>query len=187
MRVALLDACVLYTPALRDFLLRLAAGGVYRPRWTDAIHDEWIGSALKNRPDINPSQLARTRALMNQVDSHCLVTGYEGHISALRLPDANDRHVLATALHANADFLVTFNLRDFPASTLDSFGIQALHPDAFVCMLFDAMPEAFLTAAAKHRASLKRPTKNADEYVMTLKQNGLKQIALRLEPHREAL
>lgn len=38
--VAVLDACVLYPPSLRDFLLWLAAGFVYDLRLTDAIHDE---------------------------------------------------------------------------------------------------------------------------------------------------
>src|SRR5690348_13371154 len=37
-----LDACVLYPAPLRDFLLELAGSGIFRARWTEAIHDEWI-------------------------------------------------------------------------------------------------------------------------------------------------
>ena len=176
MTVALLDACVLYPPALRNLLLWLAAGGVYRPRWSDAIHDEWIRNVLADRPDITPAQLARTRDLMNKTDALALVTGYEALISTLHLPDADDRHVLAAAIHANAAFLVTFNLRDFPASALAPFCIQALHPDAFLCTLFDATPETFLAAVAKHRASLIRPPETADEYLTTLQRNGLRRL-----------
>jgi hypothetical protein len=43
----------------------------------------------------------------------------------LTLPDADDRHVLAAAIRAEADVIVTFNLGDFPAETLKRYGIEA--------------------------------------------------------------
>src|SRR2546423_8524480 len=98
MTAALLDACVLYPAALRDLLLWLAAELVYRPRWTDAIHEEWIGNLLENRPDLSSKTLERTRELMDRVDPESLVAGYERHIANLTLPDSNDRHVAAAAI-----------------------------------------------------------------------------------------
>ena len=77
---------------------------------------------------MTPAHLARTRRLMDQVNPRCLVTGYEARISALTLPDEGDRHVLAAALHAGADVIVTFNLRHFPRKTLAPFGVRALAP-----------------------------------------------------------
>lgn len=59
------DACVLYPAPLRDFLMRLAMTDLYRARWTDMIHDEWIRNVLKQRPDLKPENLDRTRALIN--------------------------------------------------------------------------------------------------------------------------
>ena len=53
------------------------------------------------------------------MDEHvpdCLVTGYEPLISGLSLPDADDRHVLAAAIHVGASLIITYNLSDFPAS-----------------------------------------------------------------------
>ena len=44
------DACVLYPSALRDFLIQLAMADLFKARWTDHIHDEWIRNLLKNRP-----------------------------------------------------------------------------------------------------------------------------------------
>jgi hypothetical protein len=38
--VVVLDACVLYPAAQRDFFMWLAAGGVIRAYWTNEIHDE---------------------------------------------------------------------------------------------------------------------------------------------------
>jgi hypothetical protein len=35
------------------------------------------------------------------------------------LPPGSDRHVLAVAIHIGADYIVTFNLDDFPAAQLD--------------------------------------------------------------------
>lgn len=62
----ILDACALYPAPLRDFLMELAAGGLFRAKWTDQIHDEWIRNVLKNREDLTPEQLLRTKQLMNQ-------------------------------------------------------------------------------------------------------------------------
>jgi hypothetical protein len=49
----ILDACVLYPAPLRDFLMHLALAELFRARWTNAIHDEWMGNLLKQRPDTN--------------------------------------------------------------------------------------------------------------------------------------
>jgi predicted nucleic acid-binding protein len=111
---ALYDACVLYPAPLRDFLMRLALTDMYRARWTDRINDEWIGAVLRSRPDLKPEQLERTRSLMNESIRDCLVTEYDSLIDALTLPDPDDRHVVAAAIRARADVIVTFNLNDFP-------------------------------------------------------------------------
>lgn len=44
------DACVLYPAPLRDFLMRLALTDLYRARWTDMIHDEWMSNVLSHSP-----------------------------------------------------------------------------------------------------------------------------------------
>jgi len=41
----------------------------------------------------------------------CLVTGYEDLIAAINLPDPDDRHVLAAAIRAGAEAIVTDDLR----------------------------------------------------------------------------
>lgn len=95
---ALSDACVLYPAPLRDLLMHLALTDLFRAKWTDQIHDEWIRSVLEQRPDLRREQLERTRQLMNAHVRDCLVTGYEDLIPALSLPDPDDRHVLAAAI-----------------------------------------------------------------------------------------
>lgn len=62
----------------------------------------------------------------------CLVTGYEPLVDGLKLPDANDRHVLAAAIKAGAQVIVTRNLKDFSAGVLQPWGVDAKSPDDFV-------------------------------------------------------
>ena len=97
------DACVLYPAPLRDLLMHLALTDLYRARWTDMIHDEWTQNLLQRRPDIRPEDLARTRRLMNDNVRDALISGFDHLIGAIQLPDPDDRHVLATAIHGGGD------------------------------------------------------------------------------------
>lgn len=182
-RIVLYDACVLYPAPLRDLLMQLALTDLFQARWTDAIHDEWTRSVLADRLDVTPESLARCRRLMDEHVPDCLVTGYEPLILTLTLPDPDDRHVLAAAIHGGAESIVTFNLGDFPASVLDQFHIEAVHPDEFVARLWDEQPAAVLQAARLHRASLRRPAKTPAEYLATLEQCRLVETIGRLRPH----
>lgn len=184
---AVLDACVLYPPSLRDLLMRLAVAGAYAPRWTEEIHAEWIRNVLADNPSVTPTQLDRTRRLMNQTIPNCVVSGYEVRMADLSLPDANDRHVLAAAIEAQAPLIVTFNLSDFPIAVLRTYGVRAIHPDRFLSGLFDEDFALFLQAVQAHRASLHHPPKDAAGYVQTLRTNRLKELALRLEANLSRL
>ncbi len=154
---ALYDANVLYPATLRDLLMRLALTDLYRAKWSNDIHDEWMRNLLAKRPNLNREDLERTRDLMNSHVRDCLATGYENLIPALELPDPDDRHVLAAAIVSHADVIVTFNLRDFPANTLDAYGIEAQHPDEFVMHLVDLDETAVLQAVKRQLAALRNP------------------------------
>ena len=132
---SIFDANVLFSAALRDTFVQLAIDGVYQAFWTDEIHGEWMRNVLLQKRNATPAQLQRTRYLMELHLPDARVENYQSLIEALSLPDANDRHVLAAALVAQAENIVTFNLSDFPNSTLQLFGIEAVHPDAFLCDL----------------------------------------------------
>lgn len=169
----LYDACVLYPAPIRDLLLQLATTGLFRARWTDEIHEEWIRSLLAVRPDLGREQLERTRDLMNAHADDCLVTGYEELIPTLSLPDPADRHVLAGAIHAGASLIVTFNLRHFPGDALEKHEIEAQHPDEFISQLLAVDPSAVCLAARQHRERLRNPPKSIEEYLGTLARHGL--------------
>jgi predicted nucleic acid-binding protein len=171
--IALLDANVLYPAELRSFLMYLAVPGIYRAKWSNDIHEEWMSNLLLNRPDLTKKQLERTRELMDKNAPDALVTGYDGLIPSLSLPDAKDRHVLAAAIQGNAGVIVTNNLKDFPAESLQEFEIEAQSPDEFVLNLLDLAAEDVYEAAEAHRLSLKKPAKTVAEYLSTLESQGL--------------
>ncbi len=162
------DACVLYPAPVRDLLVQLATANLFRARWTDAIHEEWIENVLKNRPDLTRQQMERTRALMDSAVMDCLVSGYEYLIPVAHLPDADDRHILAAAIHAKADAVVTYNLRDFPSDILAKHDQEAIHPDDFINFQIDLNESAVVMAAQRCRARLKSPPRTAAEYLDTL-------------------
>ena len=126
------DANVLYPNTLRDLLIRIAQSGTVQAKWTNALLDEMTAALRRNRPDIPDARLDRLRDLMNRAVRDCLVLGYEPLIEGLKLPDPDDRHVLAAAIKAGAQVIVTRNLKDFPASDLGQWEIEAKSPDAFV-------------------------------------------------------
>jgi predicted nucleic acid-binding protein len=177
---AVYDSCVLYPAPLRDLLMWLAVTDVVRPYWSDMIHEEWMRSVLADRPDLTRVQLERTKTLMNTHIHDALVEGYEPLIAGLTLPDPDDRHVLAAAIHARAGIIVTFNLKDFPLDVLASYGILSQHPDKFVSNLLDDNADLVCTAVKKQRESLKTPPKSVTEYLEGLERLGLPETAAKL-------
>ncbi|EWH00140.1 PIN domain-containing protein [Halomonas sp. BC04] len=184
--VVIYDACVLYPAPLRDLLMRLATTGLFAARWTEQIHDEWTRNLLRKRPELAEA-IPRTVELMNKAVPDALVTGHEPLIPVIELPDTDDRHVLAAAIRAGAQLIVTFNLKDFPADTLDGFGIEAVHPDTFLEQQFELNEGLVLQTAHRHRASLRKPPRSAEEYLDTLAACGLIVIADRLREFIEIL
>jgi predicted nucleic acid-binding protein len=182
-----LDACVLYPAPLRDFLVELAAGGLFRAKWTADIHDEWIRNVLANRTDLSDAQLHRTRDLMNAAVMDSVVTGYEGLIPVLKLPDENDRHVLAAAIRASADTIVTFNRKDFPADVLADFDIEVQHPDDFLFHQFGLDEAQVVVAAQRCRARLLKPPYTVEQYLETLERQSLPQTVAELRRYAGVL
>jgi len=177
---AVLDANVLYSAGLRDLLTRLAFRRLYRAKWTVRIHEEWIRNLLSARPDLRRGQLERTRSLMDAHAPDCLVIGYGALVADLALPDPNDRHVLAAAVRAHADHIVTYNLRDFPEVHTGPLGISAIHPDTLVSGLMAEFPVEVVETAREHRSALKTPPCSATEYIYRLERLGLARTATQL-------
>jgi predicted nucleic acid-binding protein len=181
------DACVLYPAPLRSFLMYLAMTDLYRARWSNDIHEEWMHNVQKDYPGFTRQQAEKIRDLMNAHVADCVVTGYESLVPALTLPDPDDRHVLAAAIRCGADLIVTFNLKDFPDEAVKPYGIEAQHPDQFLTHQLDLAPNLVCAAAKRQRASLKNPPMNVEEYLESLERQGLAQTVSGLRSFAEII
>ncbi len=146
---------------------------LYRAKWSNAVLAEWINALLRTRDDLTRERLERTRDLMNAHVRDTLVVDFEDLIDVLKLPDADDRHVLAAAIKGRADLIVTANLKDFPADVLTRWGIEAQHPDEFLTHQFHLSQPIFLKAVKTVRLRLENPPKSVEEYLDTLRAQGL--------------
>jgi predicted nucleic acid-binding protein len=167
------DANVLYPAPLRSVLMFLAQTDLFRARWTLDIHEEWIRNLLLKRADLNREKLEGLRDMMIEAIPNSLVTGYEPAIDGLELPDPEDRHVLAAALRANAEIIVTANLKDFPPGSLKAYNVVAQHPDDFILDLIDLKPPLVLACFKEDRTHYCNPPYTVEEYLENLTRQGL--------------
>lgn len=159
--------------------MRLAMTDLFKAQWTDHIHDEWINALLRSGK--HPVEtLQRTRDLMDRNVRDAKVFGYEPLIESLSLPDPNDRHVLAAAIRCNADAIVTFNLKDFPSSALEPYGVDVIHPDDFIYYQIDMAPTVCCSAFRAQRLALKKPEVGIESFLATLLKQQLPQTVSKL-------
>ena len=181
---AILDACVLYRAQLRNFLIHLADNDQFCPLWSEEIQNEWTRNLLQKRPDLKQEKIQRTCQNMNTHLPKSLVQGYESRIQAVQLPDPDDRHVIDVAIHANAEYIVTFDLRGFPKDILHSHKIEAISPDDLTLQLIQKAPRLVLDATKNHRSSLIQPPFSEDDYIIMLENNKLPKTAEILREHK---
>jgi predicted nucleic acid-binding protein len=178
--IAVLDANVLYPAPVRDILLHIAAKGLYQPKWSSEIQDEWLRNLVVNRPDLKKENLDKTVAAMNVAFPDADVTNYEDLIPALNLPDEDDRHVMAAAIRGKANVIVTENSKDFPQDYVNTHDIEVFSADEFLSRLIDIDKATVLEALAAQIRTLKNPPQTKEQVLATLERNGLKKMVAAL-------
>ena len=171
--VVILDANVLFSQNVRHLLLYLPRTRLVQLKWTDEILDETMRALARERPDIPAVRLDSLRSLINESTADPLVTGYDGLIDALELPDPDDRHVLAAAITCGAQVIVTNNITDFPDGSLSPYAIEAQSPDDFLLQLVDLQPDAVWWCLERMAADTNRPPLSAWELLDVLRGNGM--------------
>lgn len=164
-----------------DIVLELAATGLFRVRWTEDIHDEWVRNVAADRPDISSEVVQRRRDRMDEAIPQALVTGYRPLIDRLNLPDPTDRHVLAAAIVGRVDLIVSYNTKDFPEKELAPYGIEVQHPDEFLNHQRTLNEPLFLTCVKVIRERLSKPKYTPDGYIENLRSCQLQVVAAELE------
>ncbi|HUE53213.1 MAG TPA: PIN domain-containing protein [Terriglobales bacterium] len=142
---AVLDACVLVPMALCDLLLRLAEEpAMYRPLWSERILAE-MAKALKTKLHRSSEEVARRRQQMNEAFPEALVPVPSELLRAVEcIPDKDDRHVLAAAIMARANTIVTQNTKHFPKDCLEKYGVLCQTADDFLIHQYHLCPQLVL-------------------------------------------
>lgn len=153
---AIVDACVLVQAAVRDTLLRLFERRLFLARWTDEIIAETVRT-LRGKLGRTEEQ---TDYLVSELRAHFpdawIEPGYQELIPVMSNPE-KDRHVLAAAVKASCELIVTYNLKDFPEESLKPHGIDVKHPDEFLIDLYHIDSEIVVHELHQQGAELKKP------------------------------
>jgi predicted nucleic acid-binding protein len=152
---ALLDASVIIPASLNDTRLLAAEAGLYRAYWSADILEEVERNLVEH--DLTTPDLAATRiAAMRRAFPWSTVSGHHELIDRMT-NHPKDRHVLAAAVVAKADIIVTANLRDFPDDSLRSHRIAVRSPDDFLIDLDDEAPARMTRLVQLQASNLHRP------------------------------
>jgi predicted nucleic acid-binding protein len=164
------DACAIYGITLSDVLLRLADEGAFRPLWSDAVLDEVRRNAVAG--GISSEGIDRRLTMMRTYFPDALVTGHDDLVDGLAC-DPKDRHVLAAAIRAKADVLVTFNVRDFPTESFEAFDVEVVHPDTFLLDQLDLFPGMITRVLRELSEDYVAPPQSVHDVLGTLRRAGV--------------
>jgi predicted nucleic acid-binding protein len=165
--IALLDANVLWSAAVRDTLLRAAEYDLFRPVWSAEILDEVARNLKRRRPELDPARIDRTLSRMRAHFPEALIEGYETLIPAMQ-NDVKDRHVLAAAVRGNAEVIVTENVRDFSAAACAPYGIAVQTTDDLLGNLWSLHRDALGRVLHEQAADLVAPPQTVSDVLATL-------------------
>lgn len=153
-----LDACVLMPMPLCDTLLRLAEEPAhFCIAWSDQILAE-VRRGLEG-PKFGYSTMQvdrRVRAMLSSFPEslhtvpQSLIEGIVG------LPDQDDRHVVALAIHAGANTIVTNNVRDFPKEAISPHNLSVLSADEFLVHQYHLGPQVMLEKLDRQAAGIRK-------------------------------
>jgi len=163
-----LDACVLYPASLRDTLLRFAAAEFYDLLWSDRILDEAERNLIADgRVDALGARRLRD-AMASAFDGAAVPAAAIAGLEDAMTNDPKDRHVLAAAVAAQAQAVITTNLKDFPETASQAYGIEILHPDEFLTILYALSPELAVSIVTEQAAALNHPPMTIHEVLDAL-------------------
>jgi predicted nucleic acid-binding protein len=131
------DACVLVPMPLCDTLLRCAEEpALFRLAWSNQTLEE-VQRALTDKLGYSASQANRRIQAMREAFPEAAVNFPDSLISACEgIPDPDDKHVVAAAIHCRSHAIITKNLKHFPKDCLEPHDIIVQAPDEFLMHQF---------------------------------------------------
>jgi PIN domain len=132
---AVIDSCVIFGMPLCDTLLRAAEANLYQIVLSQKIlEDATRNMVFKGR--LKPEKESYYQQQIQAAFPENFFDAPSEIIESMTNAET-DRHVAATAIISQSPYIVTFNLKDFPSKSLETYNITAIHPDQFLILLCD--------------------------------------------------
>jgi predicted nucleic acid-binding protein len=149
--LALLDSCVIFPMPLCDTLFRAGESGLYQIYYSQDILDGATRNLIK-KGRMTPEKATRFQRLVVDTFPEGLIEVPEG-LELVMTNHPGDRHVLAAAVVAKADIIVTANMKHFRDEDLQRWNIEAVTPDRFLNSLCDLHGEEKLCKLVQSQAA----------------------------------
>ncbi|MBB1571154.1 MAG: PIN domain-containing protein [Propionibacteriaceae bacterium] len=177
MTVVFLDACVLVPITLTNVLLTAAEDSLLQPHWSPEVLEEAIIAINEIRPHLNETQIHRRFSAMDAAFPGASVAGDPSRLDHREFPDPDDRHVVAAAMAAGVEIIVTANIRDFPTTLMNTLGLIVMSPDELLLKLLAENKTAVLEVMLKVASTLRSPQQSIEELLVALKRAGAPSFA----------
>lgn len=182
--VSALDANVLFGYPLRDTLLHAVEAELYRPAWSEEVWEE-VTRNLQDPRRKHPHTPEDIQHLMDEIRGafpDAFVDKYQGLIPVMPV-NKKDQHVVAMAVRAGAQVLVTYNVKHFPAEDLVPYGIEVQKPDDFLHNLYLRTPLTMVDVIRTQASLLNNPPKTPDEILDDFERVHVKRFARAIRTH----
>jgi predicted nucleic acid-binding protein len=166
----ILDSCVIYPMPLCDTLMRAAEAGLYELHFSQEI----INGATRNLVKNEVMTDAKAAYFQGQIKTHFpeALVEVPSQLIAAMTNHPRDHHVVAAAIVANAEIIVTDNITDFPAEALDPWGIEAWHPDDFLVDVDEQFPGKMIQVIRQQSDELDKPPVTFPDLLDKLEKNN---------------
>lgn len=164
---ATLDANVLHPHITADLLLRLGERGLFRVVWSTEILAEVHDSLV--RRGFDAPRIGRRIQMMRQAFPDAEVGDIAPFLGGVPSEvESGDRHVVAAALAAKADAVVTNNLGHFPAGVLSQLGLDVQSLDGFLLNQWALDPLTVIDVLLEMEEDRGRPPRTVPELLAAL-------------------
>lgn len=156
--IAVLDSCVLFPNILRDTLLSAFDIGLYQGYWSQIILDGVTRNLIK-RQILTEKKAKNLEDIIKSYFPEAMIDVSPELIKKMTNHEG-DYHVLATAVEAKAEIIVTFNLKHFQPKDTIQWGVSAQHPDSFLLSLLQSDSGLMLEAINEQISRFTNPPLN---------------------------
>lgn len=181
---AVLDSCVLFPMYLRDTLLCAAEAGFYLAYWSQEILDGATRN-LVNTGRMTAEKAINLEAIIKEAFPESIIEVPTWQIEKMT-NHPGDRHVLAAAVEAKAEIIVTSNLKHFQENDLAPWKIKALSPDVFLTNLYELDSNLMMQVVRRQSRRLKKPPLTVNELLALLSEEA-PEFSRRVRLHLESV